>query len=114
MLFSWTTSSPLRSTSYHGARREFSLLLQPPLLSSSEERLGGFLEALLSLLPIYFLHVLLFSPQVPLGRIMQALEIIFALPTHWVPLTVSLASHLFGQLSYGGLAGPRYLLEKNI
>ena len=25
---------------------------------------------------------------------MQALEIIFALPTHWVPLTVSLASHL--------------------
>ena len=32
--------------------------------------------------------------QVPLGRIMQALEIIFALPTHWVPLTVSLASHL--------------------
>ena len=81
MLLSWTTSSPSRSTSYHGARREFSFLLQPPLLSSSEERLGGFLEALLSLLP----HLLppcaaLFS-QVPLGRIMQALEIIFALPT---------------------------------
>ena len=62
-----TTSSPSRSTSYHGAWREFSLLLQPPLLSSSEERLGCFLEALLSLLPIYFLHVLLLSPKFLLG-----------------------------------------------
>ena len=33
--------------------------------------------------------------QVHLGRILHALEFIFALPTHWVPLTVSLASHLF-------------------
>ena len=33
--------------------------------------------------------------QVHLGRILHALELFFALPTHWVPLTVSLASHLF-------------------
>ena len=33
--------------------------------------------------------------QVPLGRILHALEYFFALPTHWVPLTASLASHLF-------------------
>ena len=32
--------------------------------------------------------------QVPLGRILHALEMIFAMHTHWVPLTVSLASHL--------------------
>ena len=37
--------------------------------------------------------------QVPLGRILHALEIIFALPTHWVPLTVSLASHLLDNFS---------------
>ena len=36
-------------------------------VSSSEERLGCFLEALLSLLPIYFLHVLLLSPRFLLG-----------------------------------------------
>ena len=30
---------------------------------------------------------------------MQALEIIFALPTHWVPLTVSLVSHLLDNFS---------------
>ena len=35
--------------------------------SSSEERLGCFLEALLFLLPIYFLHVLLLSPRFLLG-----------------------------------------------
>ena len=32
--------------------------------------------------------------QGPLGRILHALEMIFAMHTHWVPLTVSLASHL--------------------
>ena len=32
-----------------------------------EERLGCFLKALLSLLPIYFLHVLLLSPRFLLG-----------------------------------------------
>ena len=37
--------------------------------------------------------------QVFLGRIRHALEIIFALPPHWVPLTVSLASHLFDNFS---------------
>ena len=45
--------------------------------------------------------------QVPLGRILHALEIIFALPTHWVPLTVSLASHLldnFSTVVWRGLA----------
>ena len=61
------TFSPSGWTSDHGAWREFGLLLQPPLLSSSEERLGCFLKALLSLLPIYFLHVLLLSPRFLLG-----------------------------------------------
>ena len=45
--------------------------------------------------------------QVPLGRILHALEIIFALPTHWVPLTVSLASNLldnFSTVVWRGLA----------
>ena len=37
--------------------------------------------------------------QVHLGRILHALELIFALPTHWVPLTVSLASHLLEDFS---------------
>ena len=37
--------------------------------------------------------------QVHLGRILHALEIIFALSTHWVPLTVSLASHLLDNFS---------------
>ena len=31
----------------------------------------------------------------------------------WVPLTVSLASHLLDIFFYSGLAGPRYLLDKN-
>ena len=46
-------------------------------------------------------------PQVPLRRILHALEIIFALPTHWVPLTVSLAFHLldnFSTVVWRGLA----------
>ena len=43
---------------------------------------------------MYFLHVLLLSPRL-FGRILHALEYFFALPTHWVPLTASLASHLF-------------------
>ena len=81
-------------------------LLQPPLLSSFEERLGCFVKALLSLLPITFLQVLLISPK-SIGRILHALEIIFALPPHWVPLTVSLASHLldnFSTVVWRGLA----------
>ena len=44
---------------------------------------------------------------------MHALGMIFALLTHWVPLTVS-SFPPFGHLFYNGLAGPRYLLEKNI
>ena len=40
----------------------------PPVLSSSEERLGCYLKALLSLLPKFsFLHVLLLSPKLFLG-----------------------------------------------
>ena len=37
--------------------------------------------------------------QVHLRRILHALKIIFALPTHCLPLTVSLASHLLGNFS---------------
>ena len=51
--------------------------------------------------------------QVPLGRILHALGMTFAMLTHWVPLTVSLAFHLLDIFIYSGLAGPRYLLEKN-
>ena len=51
--------------------------------------------------------------QVPLGRILHALGMTFAMLTQWVPLTVSLASHLLDIFFYSGLAGPRYLLEKN-
>ena len=40
----------------------------PPVLSSSEERQGCYLKALLSLLPKFsFLHVLLLSPKLFLG-----------------------------------------------
>ena len=79
------TSSPLRWTSQHGDWREFGVHLQPPVLSSSEERLGSFLKTLLSLPPKFsFLH---------------ALGMLFAMLTHWVPLTVSLASHLLDILS---------------
>ena len=45
--------------------------------------------------------------QVPLGRILHALEMTFAMLTHWVPLTVSLASHLldiFSTVVWLGLA----------
>ena len=51
--------------------------------------------------------------QVPLGRILHALGMTFAMLTQWVPLTVSLASHLLDIFFYSGLAGLRYLLEKN-
>ena len=48
--------------------REVRFLLQPPFLSSSEERLGSFLKELPSLLPRqFFLHVLLLSPKAFLG-----------------------------------------------
>ena len=68
MLLSYTnSSSPSRLTSYHGGLREFGFLLQPPLLSSFEERLGGFLKVLLSFLLIYFLQVRLLSPRFLLG-----------------------------------------------
>ena len=45
--------------------------------------------------------------QVPLGRILQALGMTFAMLTHWVPLTVSLVSHLldiFSTVVWLGLA----------
>ena len=45
--------------------------------------------------------------QVPLGRILHALEMTFAMLTHWVPLTVSLVSHLldiFSTVVWLGLA----------
>ena len=58
---SWWTSPP-------GGWTELGFLLQAPFLSSSEERLGRFLKALLSLLPHFsFLHVLLLSPKFLLG-----------------------------------------------
>ena len=44
--------------------------------------------------------------QVPLGRILHALGMTFAMLTQWVPLTVSLASHLLDIFFYSGLAGP--------
>ena len=43
----------------------------------------------------------------------HALEL-FAMPTLLKPLTAFLASLFLDQLFYYGLAGPHYLLEKNI
>ena len=80
--------------------------LAPPSLFF-EERLGFFLKALLSLLPIYFLHVLLLSHRFLLGGYCMHWSSFFALPTHWAPLTVSLASHLldnFSTVVWRGLA----------
>ena len=88
-------------------------LLQPPLLSSFEERLGGFLKVLLSFLLIYFLQMRLLTPRLLLGGYcmhwssfraaysLGATDCVSGFPPLW-------------RLSYGGLAGPRYLLEKNI
>ena len=79
-----------------------------------EESLVSFFSPPFSLLlksvwVAFWRHYSLFSPflppcaapfsQVHLGRILHALEIIFALPTHWVPLTVSLVSHLLDNFS---------------
>ena len=71
-------------------RREISFLFLLPSLSSLEERLGCLLKARISLL---ISSTCYFSPP-SFGRILRALELIFALPTHWEPLTVSLTSHL--------------------
>ena len=80
--------------------REFSFLLQPPFLSSSEERLGSFLKELPSPQPLE-----VFPPcaapfsQGLLGRILHALETFLAMLTLWEPLTASLASHLLDNFS---------------
>ena len=72
----------------------------PPFLSSSEERLGGFLKELPSLQPLT-----IFPPcaapfsQGLLGRILHALETFLAMLTLWEPLTVSLAFHLLDNFS---------------
>ena len=63
--------------------------------------------------PFFFPPCAAPSSQVPLGRILHALGMTFAMLTQWAPLTVSLASHLLDIFFYSGLAGPRYLLEKN-
>ena len=67
----------------------------------------------LSSSPIFFPPCAAPFSQVPLGRILHALGMTFAMPIQWGPLTVSLASHLLDIFFYSGLAGPRYLLEKN-
>ena len=87
-----------RFTNHFGACRKFSTFFSPPfsLLSKSVWVafwrhyflfLQSFSSKCCSSLPSYF------------GRILPALGTIFALPTHWVPLTVSLASHLFDNFS---------------
>ena len=71
----------------------------PPVLSSSEERPGCYLKALLSLLTkFFFLHVLLLSSSSS-WEDNACTGDDFALLTHWVPLTVSLASHLLDNFS---------------
>ena len=79
----------------HLAVDESLVLLQRPLPSSSEERLGCFLKALHSLLPHFsFLHVLLLSPKFLLGGYCMHWGWLFAMLTQWEPLTVSLAHAL--------------------
>ena len=68
---------------------------------------GLFFEGTTLSSPLHFPPSAAHFSQVPLGRILHALEIIFALPTHWVPQTVSLASHLldnFSTVVWRGLA----------
>ena len=48
----------------------------------------------LSSSPLFFPPCAAPFSQVSLGRILHALGMIFAMHTHWAPLTVSLASHL--------------------
>ena len=95
--------------------REFSFLLQPPFLSSSEERLGSFLKELPSLLPrelfssmcCSFLPRLSWADTACTGDVfgdaysLGATDCVSGFPP-------------FGQLFYIGLAAPHYLLEKNI
>ena len=59
-------------------------------LSSLEERLGCLVKARIFLL---ISSTCYFTPP-SFGRILRTLELIFVLPTHWEPLTVSLTSHL--------------------
>ena len=87
--------------------------LAPPSLFF-EERLGCFLKALLSLLPHFsFLHVLLLSPKfywADTACTGDDFRDAYSLgATDWVS-----GFPPFGHLFYSGLAGPRYLLEKNI
>ena len=59
------------------------------------------------------LHVLPFLPRLSWADLACAGDV-FAMPTLRKLLTASLASRLFDTLFYKGLAGPHYLLEKNI
>ena len=79
----------------------------PPVLSSSEERLGASEDTALSSSQILFPPCAALFAQALLGRLLHALEMIFAMLPHWVPLTVSLASHLldiFSTMVWLGLA----------
>ena len=73
-------------------RRASGLLFEGTTLSSS---------------PFFFPPCAAPFSQVPLGRILHALGMTFAMLTHWVPLTVSLVSHLldiFSTVVWLGLA----------
>ena len=105
---SYIASSSERSTRCYCVWREISFLLLLPSLSSLEERLDCLLKARISLL---ISSTCYFSPP-SFGRFLRALELIFALPTLETTDCVS-DFPPFGRLSHGGLAGSRYLLEKN-
>ena len=108
LLFSPRTSSPRTWTSHHGAWREFGLLLQPPR-SLFIRRASGWLpeDTTLSSFQILFPPCAAPFAQALLGWLLHALEMIFAMLPHRVPLTVSLASHLldiFSTMVWLGLA----------
>ena len=86
---SYIVFSSERSIRCYCDRREISFL---PLLSSLFSWRASRLLIEGTNLSSYFLPCY-FSPP-SFGRILRALELIFALPTHWKPLTVSLTSHL--------------------
>ena len=111
MLFSPRTSSPRTWTSHHGAWREFGLLLQPPPFSLHTK----------SVWVASGRHYSLFFPNS-----LPSMFCSFRPSSPWVatacagvassPGATDRVSGFppFGHLFYNGLAGPRYLLEKNI
>ena len=98
-----------------GCWREFGFLLQPPLLPSLFfRRASGLLSEGTTLSsPLFFPPCAVPFTQVPLGWILHATGDDFR-DAYSLGATDCVSGFPpFGHLFYSGLAGPRYLLEKN-